>query len=411
MHRSSGIIEKAREHWRLAVVCLVAGAGALVALSGCGAADAVASALADDPSALAERLAEAEESRTILSRIYHVDREYRSMKGPFDTVEIRLGTGDSEELFWITGYRAVMVGADGETPMPQQYMCHSNLDLDVAEHIRATGAHGSFSPRLFTLSQGQFEIDFPAGFGIPVRGDEALDLTTQVLNLNPDDLPPGGVDVRHRVTLDYVPDDAVRGRMRALQPIAAYGLALLADQGGGDSGDGDFGSLGRGMEPYFDVGDPDAERHGPGCLVGETASDHAYEDRHGRKFTGHWLVPPGRQVNRTLVTELMHVPYETRIHYVAVHLHPFAASLELRDLTTGETLFRSEAENFEEGIGLERVEAFSSAEGVPVYPDHEYELVSVYENTSGETQDSMAVMYIYLRDLHLEETLGARGRS
>lgn len=397
--------------------------GALVALSSCDAADAVASALADDPSALAERIAEVEESRTVLSQIYHVDREYRSMKGPFSTVEIRLGKARSaaEELYWITGYRAVMVGPDGATPMPQQYMCHSNLDLDVGEHIRALGAHGSFSPRLFTLSQGQLEIDFPAGFGIPVRGDEALDLTTQVLNLNPDELPPEGVEVRHRVTLDYVPDAAVRGRMRALQPIAAYGLALLAGQGDADRGDagqkdgdglGDLGPLGgKGMEPYFDVDDPDAERHGPGCLVGETASDHAYEDRHGREFTGHWLVPPGRQVNRTLVTELMKVPYETRIHYVAVHLHPFAESLELRDLTTGETLFRSEAENFDEGIGLERVEAFSSAQGVPIHSDHEYELVSVYENTSGETQDSMAVMYIYVRDLHLEEALGAGRRG
>jgi hypothetical protein len=121
-------------------------------------------------------------------------------------------------------------------------------------------------------------------------------------------------------------------------------------------------------------------------------------------------VEPGREENRTLVTQLMRVPYDTHIHYVAVHLHPFAESLELRDLTTGETVFKSRARNFEQGIGLRHVDYLSSAEGLPVYRDHEYELVSVYDNTTGEEQDSMAVMYIYLRDLELEEALAKKRR-
>ena len=45
--------------------------------------------------------------------------------------------------------------------------------------------------RLFTLSQGQLEIDFPPGFGMPIWSDEDLNLTAQVLNLN-----PGGDAVR-----------------------------------------------------------------------------------------------------------------------------------------------------------------------------------------------------------------------
>ena len=72
-------------------------------------------------------------------------------------------------------------------------------------------------------------------------------------------------------------------------------------------------------------------------------------------------------------------------------------------LSTGETVFSSRARNFEDKIGLEHVDYFSSVEGIPLYRDHEYEIVTVYDNTSGEDQDSMAVMYLYLLDKQFEK--------
>ena len=120
-------------------------------------------------------------------------------------------------------------------------------------------------------------------------------------------------------------------------------------------------------------------------------------DKEGRKFSGYWVVPPGRQVNHTRVTEMVSLPYDTSVHYIATHLHPFAESLELRDQTTGETIFKSRTRQVEKGIGLAEVEAFSSEAGVPLYKDHEYQLISVYNNTTDRPQDSMAVMYLYLR--------------
>jgi len=338
---------------------------------------------------LAARVEAARRSHTVLSPVYTVDRKYRSMMGPYSEQRIELGKADDadgSELLWIVGYRAVMVGPDGETPVPQEFMCHSNLDVDVASHAEALGISPSFSSRLFTLSQGQLEVRFPAGFGLPMRSDESLSLTTQVLNLNLDLAATGEeLEVRHKVTVEYVRDAEVGSGMKALFPTSAYGLALLE----GDDG-------------YFGVRRPDDETHGPGCMVADSASEHAYEDGMGRKFTGHWVVEPGREVNRTLVTRLMQIPYDTTLHYIAVHLHPFAESLELRDLTTGETLFESAAENFDDHIGLARVDSFSSREGIPVYADHEYELVSVYDNTTDEDQDSMAVMYLYLHDRELD---------
>ena len=104
----------------------------------------------------------------------------------------------------------------------------------------------------------------------------------------------------------------------------------------------------------------------------------------------------GREVSHTRVTPKLDLPYDTTVHAIAVHLHPFAESLELRDLTADTTVFRSRARQVETGIGLSHVETFASRAGLPLYADHEYELISVYDNTTGEAQDSMAVMYLYV---------------
>jgi hypothetical protein len=137
--------------------------------------------------------------------------------------------------------------------------------------------------------------------------------------------------------------------------------------------------------------------------VGSNASNPPYDDQYGRKFTGHWVVNPGREVNRTPVTKLLSLPYDTTAHYIAVHLHPFAESLELYDLTAKKTVFKSKVRGMPGRIGIAHVDYFTSEEGVMMYDDHEYELISVYHNTTKEPQDSMAVMYIYFLDKNFEK--------
>jgi hypothetical protein len=312
----------------------------------------------------------------LLSPVYTVDREYRSMTGPWSTRSIELGRAD--EMFWVLGYSAVMAGPDGTTPASQEYMCHSNLDFDPSRHQQAFGGSKSLTSRLFTLSQGQLEIAFPEGFGMPLLGNEPLSLTTQVLNLNPTD---ASVGVRHRVSIHYAKQAELAKPMKPLFTKGVYGLQLL-----------------EGKDGYFGVESPEEGTHGPGCLQGQNATSHVFSDAQGRKFTGHWVVKPGREVNRTLVTKILELPYDTTIHYIAVHLHPFAESLELRDLTEGAIVFKSGTRPFEDRIGLAYVDSFTSVEGIPIYKDHEYELVSVYQNITDQDQDSMAVMNLYMLD-------------
>src|SRR5437667_3236344 len=65
----------------------------------------------------------------ILSDTYTIDRIYKSMAGPEGQTQISLWPADPPELLWITGYRVVVVGADGKAPGSQEVMCQNNLDF------------------------------------------------------------------------------------------------------------------------------------------------------------------------------------------------------------------------------------------------------------------------------------------
>jgi len=232
------------------------------------------------------------------------------------------------------------------------------------------------SGSLFTLSQGEQVIDLPEGFGIPVSSADLFSLTMQVLNLN-----GASERVRHRVTVRFVKQRDLRAPMKPLFATSATGLKLL-----------------EGDKAYFGVREANAAQHGPGCLQGEKASEWEYASSFGRRFAAHWVVKPGREENHTLVTQMLKLPYDSTLHYASIHVHPFAESLELRDLTTGTSVFKAMIRQIEGKIGIAHTEHFSSAKGIPVYKGHQYELVSVYNNTTNVDQDSMAVMTAYLYD-------------
>ncbi len=339
---------------------------------------AAALALPAGAADLAAKIAAHEKVVVVESPFYTVDRIYRSMTGPSSTQPVTLEAGPAE-LLWITGYSAEVVGDSGDGTGLSQFMCHSNLDVDAGAYERLLGLHHSVNPRLFTLSQGQMDVEFPPGFGIPVLSDEPLSLTSQVLNLNYADCD---IAVEHRTRIRYVRDRDLDFPMKALYEQAVYGLKVLSGP------DGRFGE-----DPAHHSG-----HGGASCLPGANAGLTEYRDGFGRTMTGHWVVPPGREVDRTPVDAMLALPGDTTVHFIAVHLHPFAESLELHDDTAGKTVWKAQAENSEGRIGLDRVDALSSPEGLPIYREHRYELISTYDNTSGAPQDSMAVMYLYLLD-------------
>ncbi len=323
--------------------------------------------------------------RVVLSRVYTIDRIYTSMRGPRSTHEFRLLDGEPEVL-WLVGYRATMTEPDGDAELSPEFMCHSNLDMDHRSYVRRFPTGLSLSAgRLFTLSQGQLEVELPAGFGIPMMSDFPLDLTAQVLNHSHEN---ASFDVRQRIAIDFVRDRDLEEPLEPLAAVSANSYKLL----GGE--DGHFGLASTDVDP---------ELHGPGCSVGTDAGDGMiHSDGTGRRFTSFWVLPPGVEENHTRVTTQFRLPYDTRVHYIAAHLHPFAKALELRDRSAGETVVRLGARQTEGRIGLAHVDDYSSEEGLPLFRGHEYELVSYYDNTSGREQDAMAsfFMYVHARDLY-----------
>ncbi|MBV9670489.1 MAG: hypothetical protein JOZ43_05990 [Acidobacteriales bacterium] len=117
-------------------------------------------------------------------------------------------------------------------------------------------------------------------------------------------------------------------------------------------------------------------------------------------MTNHWTVPCGRHIYMTDVTPQLNLPFDTTIHYATIHVHPFARGVELRDLTTGQTILKLNSKDWPDRIGVARVEEFKSIEGMPILHNHRYELTTEYDNTSDSNTDAMAILYLYLLEKH-----------
>jgi len=349
------------------------------------------------------------QTQQILSKVYTIDKKYRSMEGPGSLQRIYLGSPENPELLWIVGVRTEMVGEDGKRPQLPELMCHVNVDLDTKRHSALFGLNRLTAPRLVTLSQGMLSARVPDGFGFPIASNEPLTLFTQVLNHNIEH--PKNLKVRHRVTFEYIRERDLTAPMKPLFNVGASGMVLLDDNPLALASMPTAASM-----PGVDLaaksgasdqmsGDAGAEHaaHGTSCLMAARAPNAAgtasdYVDPKGRHMTGHWVVPPGKQVNRSDITWFMSLPFDALLHYAAVHLHPYAKSLSIRDVTTGDVVFEATAKNPPRGVGLDHVDTFVSEAGVPMYKDHQYELISVYDNTTKENHDSMASAFLGFED-------------
>jgi hypothetical protein len=312
---------------------------------------------------------------TLYTQMYHIKKRYPSMKGPYSMFPLSLGTpGSKPERLWIKAIYSEVVDQDGHKTVPQQLMCHVNVEYNLAENHTPEQQNS----RLVTLSQGQYSMSLPEGFGIPILSNQHVKIDTMVLNHKNKDKT---YHVRHKIIIDYIREKDLKHPLKPLFQTTAFSVVEM-----------------KGDQSYLTKIKYKGTNHHPTLL---TQAVDLVRDQWGRLFPGHWAVKPGKQVNETLVTRQMHLPFDTTIHHIDVHLHPFAESLELKDLTTNTSLFKSHATQTKGQVGLEKVESFSSRKGIPVYQKHEYALISTYNNNSQHNADAMGAMYIHLYNKHM----------
>ncbi len=294
---------------------------------------------------------------------------------------IRLATAEKSKVQWITGLETQVVDATEQKPISQEFFCHSNLtfgehDLTPDQHNEELGGKTHLDWRLFTLVPGRLAIDLPPGFGVPIPKDAALDYLTMSLNLNARDRV---VNVRMRTKVHTIAGDEPGAPTKALFRRALYVMQRRSQAA--DTG-------------HSCMANARTQHIGAGCA--EVSKANLTAGKPGEDLMNQWSVPPGRHVYTMEITPQLNLPFDTTIHYATIHVHPFARGMELRDLTTGITVFRLNSQDWPDRIGVAHVDEFKSVDGVRIFRDHRYELSAEYDNTSASNADAMAILYLYL---------------
>ncbi len=308
-----------------------------------------------------------------------IDGIYKSMEGPKVMQGFQLDPSKSELVF-ITDFKTEALSPTEVDQLSNDYICHTNVDYYDGEHYGRWGLNdriGMQYPRLTSMSHGIESYSLPSGFGFPVFTDENLFLSTQTLNHNID----GALfSVKHKISLGY------STQLDSMKPVTSKTIFM--------------------MLPY-DAENPfegPTETNPNACLPVET-KNHSYVDESGQALSGHWVIFPGEAEYRFDVTTQMQLRDSTTLHHAAIHVHPFTKSLQLRDKTENRLLFESKSTNHIGKIGLEEITYFSDADGIMLYPDHNYELVLQVNNTTEINQDMMASMFLFLYDAEMDDKL------
>lgn len=312
------------------------------------------------------------------SPTFLIDGIYKSMEGPKSSRYIQLS--QKKELLWITGFNIKAIDEKTEQSLSNDFICHMNVDINDAvyyDNFNLKERIGSQYPRLTSLSHGLEDFNFPKGYGVPIYGNDFLNVTTQSLNHNISNI---SLPIKHEVTIRYATSDK---KTKPLLSKTAY-IQLPFNQ----------------VNPNKEPLDPNSNE----CIPVET-KNHTYTNSTGEKLSGHWKIPIGKHTYKSSITEHLGLTKKLRLHFAAPHVHPFATSIGIFDKTAHKMLFNCTITNHKKNIGLDKIETFSSNNGIWLYPDHDYEMVLTVNNISNEIQDMMGSMFLFFYDAELESKL------
>jgi hypothetical protein len=113
----------------------------------------------------------------------------------------------------------------------------------------------------------------------------------------------------------------------------------------------------------------------------------------GGKLKLHWMVPPGVQKTRKRYKSFL--PIDGTVHFAWAHLHNYGVYMRLTDVTEGKVVFQADVQSEPDRDQIQHITYYSDEKGFPIYKDHEYEIEALYNNTTDEDVDAMAMMVLY----------------
>lgn len=313
----------------------------------------------------------------MISPDFYIDGIYTSMEGPKATNYVQLTTDST--LVWITSFMVKALDSKSKKNISNDFICHTNVDFNDVNYYTGLGLNdriGKQYPRMTSLSHGLEQFKLPDGYGIPMKGNDYLMVTTQSLNHNITEIRQL---IKHEVSISY-------SKEKTIKPLMSRTVYIQLPYDKND--------------PFKEPLDPASNQ----CIPVET-KNHSYTDANGTSLSGHWVIPKGKKTYSSSINKQLHIKDSLRLHAAAVHVHPFATSITLYDVTDKKIIFRSNVINHTSSIGLTTIDALSSEEGIWLFANHDYELTMDVNNTSDREQDMMGSMFLFFYDSELDAKL------
>lgn len=291
-------------------------------------------------------------------------------------------------LYWLKGVKLEVLDENDRVLPTAEFICHYNLDVDPNFRNQVfPESERCVSSRIVTITQGQTDIQFPDGFGVPVASDETWNMVFQAANRTSNEHKR----VKHRCTMTFIKDSDLVYPITPMHWFAPY-VRVVLDKNA----------------PEVNISErqkcPSCFGLSMGVNAPNNTKDGVFTEPSGRRVSGHWVIPPGVHKYRSIIEEALDPGFAAKdriIHAVWSHLHPLCTNFSLYKCVgkSRQLVFsNNETTRTSPGLEIEHIDYLSSKEGIPMPGNATYELEVTYDNTTGEPQDSMSVAGIFFED-------------
>ena len=294
-------------------------------------------------------------------------------------------SGLAPKLYWVKGFKAEVLDENGKVMPAGEFICHVNVDVDPAERNRIfTDGQRCLTSRILTITQGQTDITFPEGFGVPVASDEHWRIVFQTANRTCDQHRR----IKLRLKVYMIPDHDL---VRPITPLAWYVpfIEVVIDKNSPEIIQKEKSEC------------PPCMGSGRGVNAPNAVATSVRADDFGRKITGHWVVPPGEQTWSSMVRDSGFSDKPRLVHAVWSHVHPCTKSISLVKVSPDprEAIFTATCQtDVEHGLRVKNIDYIYSKEGITLPANSNYEVDITYNNPTGQPLDSMGTLGIFFED-------------